>query len=155
METLVFAFVAFLAACSAARFSLAALMADSRAAVLASGLWFLRSLMTSREAPTIALWDLTVLRERFLATSYMVKCSLVILIFRIPMIFSVPSRYGLSRRISYLRDTLLVLSSEENGPCNSARVLALQEQRFGFTVLETEDLGVSTDVELALYNSQK
>lgn len=56
---------------------------------------------------------------------------------------------------NFLRDTLLVLSSEENGPCNSARVLALQEQRFGFTVLETEDLGVSTDVELALYNSQK
>ena len=129
-------------------------MADSRAADLASGLWFLRSLMTSREAPTIALWDLTVLRERFLATSYMVKSSLVILTFRISMVSSALSQYGSSRKISYLRDTLLVLSSEEDGPCNSARVLALQEQRFGFTVLETEDLGVSTDVELALYNSK-
>lgn len=83
VETLVFAFVAFLAACSAARFSLAALMADSRAADLASGLWFLRSLMTSREAPTMALWDLTVLRERFLATSYMVKTASVFVFLRI------------------------------------------------------------------------
>lgn len=51
---------------------------------------------------------------------------------------------------SYLRDSLLVLSSEEDGPCDPARVLALEEQRLGLAVLETEDLGIATDVELAL-----
>lgn len=49
-----------------------------------------------------------------------------------------------------LRDTLLVLSSEENGPCDSAGVLALEEKRLALAVLETEDLAVSSDVELAL-----
>lgn len=52
---------------------------------------------------------------------------------------------------AYLRDTLLVLATEENGPCNAAGVLALQEQRLGFAVLEAEDLAVTTDIELALY----
>jgi hypothetical protein len=51
----------------------------------------------------------------------------------------------------YLRDTLLVLSSEEDGPGDTARVLALQEQRLGFAILESEDLAIATDVELALY----
>jgi len=50
----------------------------------------------------------------------------------------------------FLRDTLLVLSSEENGPCDTAGVLALEEKRLGLAVLETEDLAVATDVELAL-----
>jgi hypothetical protein len=44
-----------------------------------------------------------------------------------------------------------VLSSEEHGPCNAARVLALEEQRLGFAILEPEDLAIATDVELALY----
>ena len=51
---------------------------------------------------------------------------------------------------SYLRDTLLVLSAEKNGPCDAAWVLALEEQGLRLSVLETEDLGVTTDVELAL-----
>lgn len=50
----------------------------------------------------------------------------------------------------YLRNTLAVLAAEENGPCNATGVLALQEQRLGLAVLETEDLAVATDVELTL-----
>lgn len=48
-------------------------MAAARAAERASGRWLRRSLITSREAPTMARWDLTVRRERFLATSYIGK----------------------------------------------------------------------------------
>lgn len=51
---------------------------------------------------------------------------------------------------SYLRDTLLVLSSEQNSPCDATGVLALKEKGLGFAVLETEDLAVTTDVELSL-----
>jgi len=51
---------------------------------------------------------------------------------------------------NFLRDTLLVLSSEENGPGNATGVLALKEKGLGFAVLESEDLAVTTDVELAL-----
>jgi hypothetical protein len=36
-------------------------------------------------------------------------------------------------------------------PAYSARVLALEEEGFGLAILETEDLAVATDVELALY----
>lgn len=43
-----------------------------------------------------------------------------------------------------------MLASVECGPGDSARVLALQEKRFGLAILETEDLAVTTDVELAL-----
>lgn len=50
----------------------------------------------------------------------------------------------------YLRDTLLVLSSEKNSPGNATGVLALEEEGFGLSILEAEDLGVTTDVELAL-----
>ena len=41
-------------------------------------------------------------------------------------------------------------ASEESGPGDSARVLALKEKRLGLSILETEDLAVTTDVELAL-----
>jgi hypothetical protein len=51
----------------------------------------------------------------------------------------------------YLRDTLLVLSSEQDGPCNATGVLALQEEGFGLAILESEDLAITTDVELALH----
>lgn len=51
---------------------------------------------------------------------------------------------------SYLRDTLLVLSAVEDSPGDAARVLALEEKGLGFAVLETEDLTVATDVQLAL-----
>lgn len=44
-----------------------------------------------------------------------------------------------------------MLSSEKDSPGNTAGVLALQKQRFGFAILESEDLAVATDVELALY----
>lgn len=52
-----------------------------------------------------------------------------------------------------LRDALLVLPAEENGPCDPAGVLALEEEGLGLSVLETEDLGVTADVELALYHA--
>jgi hypothetical protein len=44
-----------------------------------------------------------------------------------------------------------VLSSEENSPRDTARVLALEEEGLRLSTLETEDLGVTTDVDLALY----
>lgn len=49
-----------------------------------------------------------------------------------------------------LRDALLVLPAEEDGPCNPAGVLALEEQALGLAILETEDLAVTADVQLAL-----
>ncbi len=52
----------------------------------------------------------------------------------------------------YLRNTLLVLSSDEDGPSNATGVLALKEEGLGLSVLESEDLAITTDVELALYN---
>ena len=52
-----------------------------------------------------------------------------------------------------LRDTLLVLPSEEHCPGNSAGILALEEKRLGLSILESEDLAVATDVELALYQN--
>jgi hypothetical protein len=51
---------------------------------------------------------------------------------------------------SYLRDTLAVLSSVEDGPCDTAGVLPLQEERLRLAVLESEDLAVAADVELTL-----
>lgn len=53
-------------------------------------------------------------------------------------------------RATDLRDTLAVLATEENSPCDAAGVLALEEKGLGLSVLETEDLGVTTDEELAL-----
>jgi len=50
----------------------------------------------------------------------------------------------------YLRDTLLVLAAVERRPCDAARVLALEEERFGLAVLEAKDLAVAADVEFAL-----
>ena len=63
------AFSAFLADSEAAFFSLPSLMAAWRAAERASGRCARRSLMTSREAPTMARWDLTWRRRRDLAAS--------------------------------------------------------------------------------------
>ena len=40
--------------------------------------------------------------------------------------------------------------SVESGPVNLARVLALEEKGLSLSVLEAEDLAVTTDVELAL-----
>ena len=51
---------------------------------------------------------------------------------------------------SYLRDTLAVLSAVEDGPCDTAGVLPLEEKRLRLAVLESEDLAVAADVELAL-----
>ena len=65
----VLAFSAFFLLSAAAFFSLPSLMAAARAALRASGRWDRRSLITSREAPTMARWCLTVRRVRFLATS--------------------------------------------------------------------------------------
>ena len=41
-------------------------------------------------------------------------------------------------------------SPVEHSPCYSARVLALEEKRFGLAILEAENLAVAADVELAL-----
>jgi hypothetical protein len=43
-----------------------------------------------------------------------------------------------------------VLSSEENSPGDTTGVLALKEQRFGLAILESEDLAITADVQLAL-----
>lgn len=51
---------------------------------------------------------------------------------------------------SYLRDTLAVLSAVEDGPCDAAGVLSLQEQRLRLAVLESEHLAVATDVDFTL-----
>jgi hypothetical protein len=49
-----------------------------------------------------------------------------------------------------LGDTFLVLSSVENCPCYSARILPLEEERFGLSILEAENLAISPDIELTL-----
>ena len=51
---------------------------------------------------------------------------------------------------THLRDTLSPLATAENGPRDAAGVLALEEERLGLAVLETEDLAVGADEELAL-----
>lgn len=53
-------------------------------------------------------------------------------------------------RETNLRDTLLVHAPEQDSPGDSARVLALEEQRLGLAVEEPEDLGVATDIDLTL-----
>ena len=58
---------------------------------------------------------------------------------------------GGGRREAYFGDTLLVLATEEDRPGDPTRVLALEEEGFGFAVLEAEDFGVAADVEFALY----
>lgn len=45
-----------------------------------------------------------------------------------------------------------MLSSKEDSPGDAAGVFALEEEGFGFAVLEAEDLAVAADVELALFN---
>lgn len=45
-----------------------------------------------------------------------------------------------------------MLSSKENGPCDATGVLALEEEGFSLAVLETEDLAITTDVELSLFS---
>jgi len=52
---------------------------------------------------------------------------------------------------TYFGDTFAVLSSEEDGPGDSAGVLALEEEGFCFAVLEAEDFVVAADVEFALF----
>lgn len=47
-----------------------------------------------------------------------------------------------------------MLATVQDGPGNATRVLALEEERLGLAVLESEDLGVATDVELTLQQSQ-
>lgn len=51
---------------------------------------------------------------------------------------------------AYLRDTLSPLATAENGPRDLTGVLALKEERLRLAVLETEDLAVRADEELAL-----
>ena len=43
-----------------------------------------------------------------------------------------------------------MLSSEKDGPCNTTGVLALEEEGFGLSILESENLAVTADVKLAL-----
>ncbi len=51
---------------------------------------------------------------------------------------------------THLRDTFLVLPAIESCPCDSARVLTLQKERFRLATLETENLVVTTDVDFSL-----
>ena len=48
-----------------------------------------------------------------------------------------------------------MLPPEQDGPRNATRVLALQEERLGFAVLEAKDLAVAADVELALISTHE
>ena len=43
-----------------------------------------------------------------------------------------------------------MLPPKQHGPRNATRVLALQEKRLGFAVLEAKDFAVTADVELTL-----
>lgn len=43
-----------------------------------------------------------------------------------------------------------MLSPVQSRPCDTTGVLALEEEGFGFAVLEAEDFVVTTDVKLAL-----
>lgn len=43
-----------------------------------------------------------------------------------------------------------MLAAVEDSPRDPARVLALQEKRLGLSILEAEDLAVTTDVQLTL-----
>jgi len=54
----------------------------------------------------------------------------------------------------YLRDTLPVLASEEDSPGNATGVLALEEKRLRFAILEAENLAVATDVEFTLLKDE-
>ena len=51
---------------------------------------------------------------------------------------------------AYLRDTLSPLSPTQHGPGDAAGVLALEEEGFGFAILEAEDFAIAADEELAL-----
>ena len=46
-----------------------------------------------------------------------------------------------------------MLPSVQCSPRNTSGVFALEEERFGFAVLEAEDLAIATDVELTLQSS--
>lgn len=122
----------------------------------------------------MARWALTVRRVRFLAVSYARRCSCQhpALPVRsqglaVPATCKAVGRVGAmfggsfawsgvqalacrGRFRSYLSDTLAVLAAVQDSPGDAARVLALEEKGLGFAVLEAEDLGVSTDVELTL-----
>ena len=45
-----------------------------------------------------------------------------------------------------------MLSSEQDGPGDAAGVFALEEEGFGFAVLEAEDLAVAANIEFALFD---
>lgn len=59
---------------------------------------------------------------------------------------------GLPRALlgDLLSDTLLVHPSEEDGPGDLSRVLALVEERLGLAAVEAESLAVAADVQLTL-----
>lgn len=44
-----------------------------------------------------------------------------------------------------------MLATVENCPGYAAGVLALEEERFGLSILKAEDLAVATHVQLTLY----
>jgi hypothetical protein len=48
-----------------------------------------------------------------------------------------------------------VLATVQGSPGNAARVLALQEEGLGLSILEAEDLAVATDVQLTLLLNKK
>lgn len=48
-----------------------------------------------------------------------------------------------------------MLATVQDSPGDAAGVLALEEEGFGLSVLEAEDLAVATDVQLALQSFKK
>lgn len=63
-----------------------------------------------------------------------------------------PKLPALPKNCTNLGNTLSVLATEQDCPCNATRVLALEEKGFGLAILETENLAVTADIELALQN---
>lgn len=45
-----------------------------------------------------------------------------------------------------------MLATVEDGPCDAAGVLALEEEGLGLAALEAENLAVATDVDFTLEN---
>lgn len=65
------------------------------------------------------------------------------------------SKVKISQRITHFRKSLLVLSAVKDGPGYPTWVFALEEERFAFAILESEDLAVASDVQLTLLNQER
>ena len=61
-----------------------------------------------------------------------------------------PRHFQRSCSFTDLRDTLLMLPPVQCRPRDPTGVLSLQEEGFGFAVLEAEDFAVAPDIQLSL-----